>query len=99
MNIKETIMHYIDIYDGSEKRVIEKTICSHRNEFENIEKAYSAVNNYIVWLIENKYIVRVNYNEMNESQKHYFESDCCTIYKIIKRYNEAEYLKEKYGVQ
>ncbi|MBP3560655.1 MAG: hypothetical protein J6K49_08320 [Clostridia bacterium] len=99
MSIKETIMHYIDIYDGSEKRIIEKTAYNHKNEFKNMEQAYSSINKHIIWLIENKYIVRVNCDEMNESQKRYFESDCCTIYKIIKRYNEAEYLKEKYGVQ
>ena len=97
MYIKETIKHYIDVYNGSEKRVLEKTAYSHRYEFKNMEKAILAVNQCIIWLIENNYIVRVNYDEMDEMQRRYFESDGCNIYKIIKRYNESEYLKEKYG--
>lgn len=34
---------------------------------------------------------------MTDSEKRYYESDYCTIYRIVKRYNESEYLKEKYG--
>lgn len=97
MNIKETIMHYIDVYEGSEKRIVEKTAYCYECEFKNMSQAIQAVEKCIIWLIENKYIVRVNYNEMNEIQRRYFESDCCNMYKIIKRYNESEYLKEKYG--
>ncbi|MBQ6825350.1 MAG: hypothetical protein IJP34_01650 [Clostridia bacterium] len=97
MKIKETIMHYIGVYDGCEKRVIQRTIESHRSEFKNKDQAFLAVNECIIWLIKNKYIAMVNYNEMTDMQKRYFESDGGLIYSIIKRYNESEYLKEKYA--
>ena len=97
MNIKESIIHYIDVYDGSEKRIVEKTVSAHMGEFRKQSDAKRAVESAISWLIENKYIRVVNYQDMTDMEKRYYESDCCTIYRIIKRYNESEYLKEKYG--
>ena len=90
MKIKETIMHYIGVYDGCENRVIQRTIESHRREFKNNDQAFLAVNQCIIWLIENNYIVRVNYDEMTDMQRRYFESDGGPIYKIIRRYNGSE---------
>ncbi len=98
MNIKESIIHYIGVYDGSEKRIIENTISDHMYEFGKQSDARRAVESNILWLIENKYIEFVNYQNMTDMEKRYYESDgYCSIYRIIKRYNESEYLSEKYG--
>lgn len=97
MSIKEAIIRYIDLYDGSEKRIMENVTHDHFYEFKNENKTKTAVEQSINWLIENKYISVANYNEMTDIQKSFCESDdCCRIFKIIKRYNESEYLKEKY---
>lgn len=96
--MKESIMHYISVYEGSEKRIIENVTSTHSYEFNSPSKAKIAVEANIDWLIENKYIGVVNYNEMTDMQKRFYESDgYCRIFKIIKRYNDSEYLKEKYG--
>ena len=98
MNIKESIIYYITLYYGSEKRIIENVVADHLYEFLNVSRAKSAVKSNIDWLIENMYISVVDYTEMDSYQKNYYESDgYCRIFKIIKRYNESEYLKEKYG--
>lgn len=100
MDIRESIIHYIDVYEGSEKRIIKNVIATHSHEFTSASNAKSIVEANICWLIENKYISVVNYNEMTDMQKRFYESDgYCRIFKIIKRYNESEYLKEKYGSQ
>ena len=100
MNIKESIMHYIYVYEGSEKRIIENVSADHAYEFKSSSKAKIAVEANIDWLMENKYISAVNYTEMTDMQKRFYESDgYCRIFKIIKRYNDSEYLKEKYGSQ
>lgn len=99
-NIKETIIHYIDVYNGSEKRIVENTVREHFYEFRNENKTKIAVEQSIDWLIDNNYISVVNCNEMTDIQKSFHKSDgYCRIFKIIKRYNESEYLKEKYGSQ
>lgn len=97
MNIKESIIHYIGVYDGSEKRVIENTVSDHIYEFKKQSDTRQAVESNIFLLVENKYIQVVRYQDMTDSEKRYSESDYCTIYRIVKRYNESEYLKEKYG--
>lgn len=98
MNIKESIIHYIGVYDGSEKRVIENTVSDHIYEFKKQSDARQAVESNIFWLVENKYIQVVRYQDMTDSEKRYYESDgYCTIYRIVRRYNESEYLKEKYS--
>ena len=56
MNIKESIMHYIDVYDGSEKRIVENVISSHRHAFLNESQAKEIVHNNLRWLVENGYI-------------------------------------------
>ena len=96
MNIKETIMHYVDCYSGSEERVIERTISKHRNEFKSQANARDVVQRCISWLISNQYLCVLNYNEMDEIQKQYFRDDCCKILKKVKRYSESEFFKEKY---
>ena len=92
MVIKETIMHYIDVYDGCEKRVIQKTISDHRWEYRKIPEAEQDVKANIHWLVENGYIKAVPYSEMNDRHKTFYLSDYCTIYQIIRRFNESEYL-------
>lgn len=100
MSIRETIIRYIDLYAGSEKRIVENAINDHFYEFRNENKTKIAVEESINWLIENKYISVVNYTAMTDIQKSFYESDGnCRIFKIIKGYNESEYLKEKYGSQ
>ena len=98
MNIKESIIHYIVVYDGSEKRIIDRTVSDHIYEFRKKADAVKAVESNIWWLVENKYIEVVPYQNMTDMERRYYESDgFCTIYRIIKRYNESEYSKEKYG--
>ena len=98
MNIKESIIHYIDVYDGSEKRIVENVISTHRHDFSNESQAKEIVHNNLKWLVENGYIAVVKFEEMSDMQKRYYESDdFCSIYKINKRYSENEYLKSKYG--
>lgn len=88
MTIKESLIHYIDVYDGSEKRIIDNTVSDHIYEFRKQSDAKRAVEVNILWLIENKYIKAVSYQDMTEMEKRYYESDgYCTIYRIIKRYN------------
>jgi hypothetical protein len=100
MDIRKLIIRYIDVYEGSEKRIIENVISNHSYEFNSSSKAKIAVEANIDWLVDNKYICVVNYNEMTDMQKRFYESDgYCRIFKIIKRYNESEYLKEKYSSQ
>lgn len=96
MSVKETIMHYVDCYSGSEERVIAHTISKHRNEFKNQAIAREVVEHCISWLITNKYLCVLNYNEMDTIQKQYFHDDCCKILRKIKRYSESEFFKEKY---
>ncbi len=98
MDIKETIIHYIDVYSGSEKRVIEKTANDCSFMYRSKDEVNKAINANINWLLDNNYIEVVDYSHMDDSQKSFYNSDgYCTIYKVIKRYNESEYLKEKYG--
>lgn len=98
MNIKESIIHYIDVYDGSEKRILENVISSHQNEFSNESQAKEIVHNNLMWLVENGYISIVKFEEMTDMQRRFYESDdFCSIYKTKKRYSENEYLKSKYG--
>lgn len=93
-------MHYIYVYEGSEKRIIENVSAAHAYEFKSSSKAKIAVEANIDWLIDNNYISVINFNEMTDIQKSFYESDgYCRIFKIIKRYNESEYIKEKYGSQ
>ena len=68
-NIKETIIHYIDVYNGSEKRIVENTVREHFYEFRNENKTKIAVEQSIDWLIDNNYISVVNCNEMTDIQK------------------------------
>lgn len=92
MNIKESIIHYIGVYDGSEKRLIDRTVSNHLYEFRKKADAVKAVESNIRWLVENRFIEVVPYQSMTDKERHYFESDgFCTIYRIIKRYNESEY--------
>lgn len=98
MCIAETIMRYIDIYDGSEKRIIKRTVQSHMHEFKKEIDAINSVKSTLKWLVENGYIEIVSFQNMTDMQKRYYESDgFCSIYSIIKRFNESEYLKEKYS--
>ena len=51
MNIKESIIHYIGVYDGSEKRVIENTVSDHIYEFKNNPMQDKPLNRiYFGWL-------------------------------------------------
>lgn len=97
MNIKETIMYYVDCYDGSEERVIKKTIAKHHSEFKGQLDAYETVVGCIQWLINHNYLSVLSYNEMTSIQKQYYNDDCCRILNKIKRYNASEFLEEKYG--
>ena len=97
MNIKETIMHYVVCYDGSEERVIQKTISKHRSEYKDQLEARETVVSCIQWLINHNYLSVLSYNEMTSIQKQYCNDDCCRILNIMKRYNESEFLEEKYG--
>lgn len=81
----------------AKKRVIENTVSDHIYEFKKQSDTRQAVESNIFLLVENKYIQVVRYQDMTDSEKRYSESDYCTIYRIVKRYNESEYLKEKYG--
>lgn len=95
MNIKETIMHYISVYCGSEKRIVENTIEDHMKEFRKKSEVENAVRECISWLLEKNYISLIyNRSEMTDCEKRYYESDNCVIYRIIKRYNDEEYLKQ-----
>lgn len=91
MGIKGKIMHYITCYDGSEKRIIDNIL----NDIGYTKKTKSAVErsirNCIWWLIDNNYIKIVPYNELNEFEKRYYESDgYCTIYRIINYYHDDD---------
>lgn len=98
MNIKETIMHYITVYYGSGKRVIQNTVSDFLYQFKKRTDAERTVNASLDWLLENKYIKVVDYQEMTDMEKRYFESDgYCTIYRKLKRFNESEYLQERYN--
>ena len=88
MTIKESLIHYIDVYDGGEKRIIDNTVSDHMYEFRKQSEAKRTVESNILWLIENKYIKAVSYQDMTDMEKRYYKSDgYCTIYRIIKRYN------------
>lgn len=90
MTIKESLIHYIDVYDGSEKRIIDNTVSDHMYEFRKQSEAKRTVESNILWLIENKYIKAVSYQDMTDMEKRYYESDgYCRIYRIIKRYSEV----------
>lgn len=94
---RELIIHYLRVYDGSSKRAIENTAEAIRWNYKKASGAIEAARSALFWLLENKYIVFVPYNEMNEFEKRYYESDCCEIYRVLKSFDESEYLKEKYG--
>ncbi len=99
MNINETILHYIRCCDGSEKRVLQRTIAHHRSEFRNQFEAEETVEKCILELLKYNYIVEVKYNDMNEIEKQLFKDDCCKIFRVVRQYNENEFRKEKYCVQ
>ena len=98
MTIKETIMFYNAVYDGSEKRIVQNTVSDFLYQFKKKTDAEIAVYASLDWLLENNYIKVVGYQEMTDSEKRYFESDgYCTIYRKLKRFDESEYLQEKYN--
>lgn len=91
-------MHYITVYYGSGKRVIQNTVSDFLYQFKKRTDAERTVNASLDWLLENKYIKVVDYQEMTDMEKRYFESDgYCTIYRKLKRFNESEYLQERYN--
>lgn len=91
MKIKELIMHYIDVYEGSEKRIILNVTNDYATEFESERDARNIVRENINWLVTNGYISVVERDQMTEMQRRYHESDgYCTIYKKIKRYNGSD---------
>lgn len=99
MSINETIVHYIKCCDGSEKRVMQRTISRHRNEFRTQLEAEETVGKCILELIKFNSIKEIKPNDMNEIEKRIFADDCCRIFRVVKQHNEDEYLKEKYSVQ
>lgn len=88
MSIKNTIQHYISVYSGSKKRVINSTIQERKCKTVDVESN-------IDWLIKKDYIKRVSYSEMTDSEKTYYNSDLCEILRNIKIYDEIEYYKEQ----
>ena len=94
---RELIIYYLGVYDGSSKRAIERTADDIKWSYKKIADARNAAQDALYWLLDNKYVVYVPYNEMNEFERRYFDSDCCDIYRVLKRFDESEYLKEKYG--
>lgn len=95
MNMYETIMRYIDIYGGSEQRIIENTVSDFVYNYKNKTEAKNAVINSILWLLNNNYIKSVNFTEMIEDERRYYSSDDCAIYRVLKRYNEKEYYEQQ----
>ena len=96
MNIKETIMHYISVYCGSEKRVVEHTIEDHIREFHKKSEAENAVKKCISWLLEKNYVSLIyNRSDMTDCEKRYFDSDKCLIYRVIKKFDEIEYYESQ----
>lgn len=96
MNIKETIMHYISVYCGSEKRVVEHTIEDHIREFHKKSEAENAVKKCILWLLEKNYISLIcNRSDMTDCEKRYFDNDKCSIYRVVKKFDEIEYYESQ----
>lgn len=91
------IIHFLSVYDGSSKRAIENTTEAIKWNYKKASDAVEAARSALFWLLENKYIAFVPYNEMNEFEKRYYESDRCEIYRVLKSFDESEFLKEKYG--
>lgn len=88
MGIKESIQFYIPAYCGCEERIIEKTMsecgCSRK-----------AVKNNIDWLIKKGYCKYVEYADMTDGEKDFYNSYCCGILRIANNYNETEYLEKE----
>lgn len=88
MGIRESIQSSITAYCGCEERIIKKTMsecgCSRK-----------AVENNIDWLIKKGYCEYVDYADMKDGEKDFYNSDHCEILKTIKPYNEIEYLEEE----
>ncbi|MBQ0035695.1 MAG: hypothetical protein KBT35_02125 [Firmicutes bacterium] len=88
MDIRNTIQHYISVYDGSEERVIDNTACDCRCKKEMVK-------HNIDWLIRKGYIEIIQYPDMTEAERTYYDSDLCTILRNIRCFDEAEYYKEE----
>ena len=95
MSINETIVHYIKCCDGSEKRVMQRTISRHRSAFRNQLEAEATVEKCILELLKFNYIEEVKLNDMNEIEKQLFLDDCCRVFRVVRKYNEDEFQKEK----
>ena len=95
MDIKNSIMHYIAVYSGSEKRIIENVTNDHLSDFRKKTDAENAITNNLNWLVKNGYIAAIELQNMTADERSYFDSDMCTIYRIIRQYNEIEYYEER----
>ena len=95
MTINETIIHYIRCYSGSENRVVQKTVSKHIHSFKNRFEAENAVERCISDLLYYNYIQDVAFCDMDETERQYYSNDYCRIFRVIRSFNEAEYIEEK----
>lgn len=88
MIIKDSIQHYINVYHGSENRVIDNTIRDCRCKRKDVE-----IN--IDWLIAKGYVKAVEFINMTDLEKAYYNSDHCTILRNLKKFDEIVYYEEE----
>lgn len=88
MDINNEIQRQIDLNDGSETRAISSTA-------ERFKCTETRVSESLEWLIRNGYVKVVSPNEMNESERMFYQSDHCRILRNVSPFDEEKFLEKK----